>query len=302
MTDKKIEPYNFKRPDRISKSQLRSLHFIHDRFARNVSSSLSAYLRTVVELSIEEINQTSYAEFLSVVSDPTCYAGLSLKPLEGLGAMEVPANVVFSMIDRLLGGVGRPMTNPRPMTEIEQKIIQGVLKILADNLCESWRPVYPIEFAVTATETNPHMVQVTAPNEMVLHFQFQIRMRDTLAKMRLAMPAPVLEPIIHIFDQEEYTPRKVIRDATLLHLLRSIPVNVSIGTSDTFFPMQALVSLQPGDTLVLDQRQESPVIIKVSGKNKLYAKAQLDSARKVFAITGYMRPRREEPVSGHTVE
>ena len=83
MAEKKILKYNFKRPDRISKNQIRSLHFVHDRVARNFSSSVSAYMRTVVEISLENIAQISYAEFLNTVSDPTCYAAISLKPLDG---------------------------------------------------------------------------------------------------------------------------------------------------------------------------------------------------------------------------
>lgn len=302
MTEKKIQKYNFKRPDRISKNQIRSLHFVHDRFARNFSSSVSAYLRTVVEVSLENIAQISYSEFMNTVTDPTCYVAISLKPLDGLAAIEIGPSLVFPMIDRLLGGLGRPITNIRPMTEIEQSIIQSVLKLLVDNLKESWRQVYAIEFAVTATETHPHMIQITAPNEMVIHFQFQVRMRDMLTKMHLAIPTLVLEPIIHIFDQEEYSRRKVIHDGTLLHLLRHIPVKVSIETADTSFPMQSLLSLQVGDTLVLDQRQEWPVIIKVAGKNKLYAKAEMDPSHKAFGVTSYIRPRRQEPISGHISE
>jgi flagellar motor switch protein FliM len=302
MSEKKIQKYNFKRPDRISKNQLRSLHFIHDRFVRNVSSSISAFLRTVVEVSLDNITQVSYSEFLNSVSDPTCYAAISLKPLEGMGALEIGPNLAFSMIDRLLGGPGRPMLNPRAMTEIEQKIIQSVLKIILDNLRESWRQASQIEFTVTATETHPHMVQVTAPNEMVIHFQFQVRMREILSKMHLVIPTLVLEPIIHVFDQEEYSRRKVVHDGTLLHLLRAVPINVSICTAETVFPMESLVSLQVGDTLVLDQRQDSPVIIKVAGRNKLYARAQMDTARKVFAVTSYIHPRREEPLHGHVTK
>jgi flagellar motor switch protein FliM len=283
----------------VSKNQIRSLHFIHDRFARNLSSSISAYLRTIVEISLQDIVQVSYGDLLNMVSDPTCYTAISLKPLDGLAALEVAPNLVFSMIDRLLGGAGRPMANARPMTEIEQKIIQGVLKLIVDNLRESWRPVHAIEFAVVATETNPHMVQITAPGEMVILFQFQVRMRELNAKIHLALPSISLEPIIHIFDQEETSPRKVVRDGKLLCLLRSVPVNVSMGTADTMFSMQSLLSLQVGDTLVLEQRQDLPAIIKVAGKQKLYAKAQLDAARKAFMITGYIRPRKEEPLNGH---
>ena len=83
-----------------------------------------------------------------------------------------------------------------------------------------------------------------------------------------------------------------------LQLLRSVPVKVSIETSETSFPMQSLLSLQVGDTIVLNQKEEWPVIIKVAGKNKLHAKAQMDASRKTFSITGYIRPRTQEPLSG----
>src|SRR5689334_8110906 len=115
MAERQIASYNFKRPDRISKNQIRSLHFIHDRFARNVSSSISAYLRTVIEVTLQDITQISYADFLKGISDPTCYAAISVKPLDGLAALEIGPSLVFSMIDRMLGGAGRPMTTNRPM-------------------------------------------------------------------------------------------------------------------------------------------------------------------------------------------
>ena len=256
-------------------------------------------MRTVVEITLENIGQISYLEFLSTVADPTCYAAISLKPLDGVAAIEISPALVFPMIDRLLGGAGRPMASPRPMTEIEQSIMQNVLRLLVDNLKESWRPIYSIDFALTATETHPHMVQVTSPNEMVIHFQFQMRMRENMAKMHFIIPTLVLEPIIYIFDQEEYSHRKIVQDGTLLYQLQHIPVNLSIETAETSFPMASLLSLQIGDTLVLDQREHWPVIIKVNGKNKLHAKAQMDSTHKAFGITGYIRPKREEPMNGH---
>ncbi|HYR85242.1 MAG TPA: flagellar motor switch protein FliM [Terriglobia bacterium] len=292
MSEKKVQSYNFKRPDRISKNQIRSLHFVHDRFARNCSSSISAYLRTVVEITLENIVQTSYAEFLTTVSDPTCYAAMSLRPLDGVAALEMGPEVVFPLIDRLLGGAGKPLNSIRPMTEIEQGIIRSILKLIVDNLRESWKPVYAIDFLLTATETHPHMVQVTAPPEMIVHFQFQIRMREIISKMHLAIPTLALEPIIHIFDQEETTRKKVTQDDSLLHLLRSVPVKVSIETAETTFPLESLLSLKAGDTLVIDQKTDWPVLLKVAGKSKLHAMGQRDATRK-FAVTGSVRPRKD---------
>jgi flagellar motor switch protein FliM len=143
------------------------------------------------------------------------------------------------------------------------------------------------------------MLQITAPTEMIILFQFQVRMRDTAAKMHIAVPTVVLEPIIHIFDQEWHSRKKIIQDRTFLLLLRSIPVKVSIETTDTIFPMDALMSLQVGDTLVLDQRQEWPVRIKVAGKEKMCAQARMDPNRKTFGITGLIGTGREETVNGH---
>ena len=293
-SEKKFQPYNFKRPDRVSKNQLRSLHFIHDRFARNFSSSISAYLRTVVEVSLEETSQISYAEFLGGASDPTCYAAISLKPLEGLAALEVKPEILFPMIDRLLGGSGQPMDNVRPMTEIEQRIVQNVLKLLVDNLKESWRPVYTIEFTPTGTETHPHLMQVISPNEMVVHFQFRIRIREAISRISLALPMPALEPILHIFDQEARSHKKIIRDGTLLSQLRNAPLTVSFETAETLFPMEALLSLRIGDTLVLDQRDEWPLQLKVAGRTKLYAQRRKDTNRKAFTISAQHRAAMED--------
>jgi flagellar motor switch protein FliM len=292
--ERKIQTYNFKRPDRIAKNQIRSLHFVHDRFARNASSSISAYLRMVVEISLESIEQVTYSDFLSNAADPTCYASISMRPLDGQAALEIRPEAVFPMIDRLLGGSGESLPQVRAMTEIEQRVIQTILKLLVENLKESWRPVYNIDFSTTALETHPHMVQVVGPNEMIIHLKFRIRIKDTVAKINLAFPTLVLEPIIHIFDQEWQHRKKVTVDGSLLQQLRQVPVNLSIETGETAFPMQSLVSLEVGDTLVLDQRAEWPMQMKVAGRKKLLAKSKFDATRKIFAVTSHLSRKKEE--------
>ena len=278
----KVQPYNYKRPDRISKNQLRSLHFIHDRFARNISSAISAFLRKVVEINLDSIEQITYAEFLS--ADPTCYSAVSLKPLEGSAALEIAPESIFSILDRLLGGPGKPGDIKRPMTEIEQNVVGRILKLIVDNLREAWRQIYAIEFAITATEAHPHMIQVVSPNEMVVVFSFQMRTRDCTGKINLAFPTLVLEPIIHIFDKEWTGRKKATAGSTLARNVNKVPVNVSIETAETLYPMRSILSLQEGDTLVLGQRNDLPVVLRIGGKDKLKAHARLEASKKSFEI------------------
>ena len=95
----------------------------------------------------------------------------------------------------MLGGTGNPIETARAMTEIEQKVVQMILKLVVDNLREAWRQIFDIEFAITATETNPHMIQVVSPNEMVVVFAFQMRTQDCTAKINLAFPTAVLTAV-----------------------------------------------------------------------------------------------------------
>ncbi len=252
----------------------------------------------VVELSLESIEQVTYGEFLTGAADPTCYASISLKPLDGQAALEIRPECAFPMLDRLLGGSGEQIEAIRPMTEIEQRVIQAILKLLVDNLKESWRPVYSIDFSVTSLETHPHMVQVVGPNEMIIHFKFKVRIKNTVARLNLAFPTLVLEPIIHIFDQDWNSRKKITHDGALLQQLRQVPVRLSIETSETSFPMQSLVSLEVGDTLVLDQRTEWPMQMKLGGRKKLLAKAKFDSSKKMFAVTTNLSGKKEE-TRGH---
>ncbi len=283
--EQKVQPYNYKRPDRISKNQLRSLHFVHDRFARNISSAVSAFLRKVVEINLDSIDQVTYAEFIEAASDPTCYSSVSLKPLEGSAALEIGPDAVFSILDRLLGGEGIPLSVERTMTEIEQNVVQRVLKLVVDNLREAWRQIYPIEFGIIATETHPHMVQIVSPNEMVVVFKFQMRTRDvSTAKISLAFPTLVLEPIIHIFDKELSGRKKATAGSTLVSNIDKVPVNVAIETAETYYPMRSVLSLQEGDTLVLEQKKDLPVVLRIGGKDKLKATARLEANSKSFVI------------------
>ena len=172
---RKVTLYNFRRPDRVSREQMRSLHFMHDRFARNFSSSLSAYLRTITEVNLVSVEQLSYQEFLLSVPDPTCFNAISIKPLEGALALEVNPTLVFPIIDKMLGGPGEPLKQLRTMTDIEQSIFDGVLKLVLEDLREAWRGIVDLDFRIQARETSPQLIQIVAPNEVVLLVVFEVK-------------------------------------------------------------------------------------------------------------------------------
>jgi flagellar motor switch protein FliM len=262
--------YNFRRPDRVSKEQIRSLHFMHDRFARNFAQSLSAYLRAVTEVSIVSVEQFNYSEFLMSLPDPTAFYAVSLLPFDGMAALELSPSIAFTMIDRMLGGNGSASVPNRGLTEIEQNVVDAVVRLLLESITELWKPVGGLQFAIHARETRPQMLQISAPNEIFILMVFDVRVGDTRGMLNLALPATVIEALGSSFSQGWARHRKEQSDldrARLTENLGRIPMPVA-GLIESSFLAGDLLQLQAGDVISLGREASEPIDLKVNGSSK----------------------------------
>src|SRR5215467_2565884 len=121
------QSYDFRRPDRIAKDQLRAIHLLHENFARSLASSLSAYLRAYVAVSRVGVEQLSFVEFAGCLPSPTSIVTLGMKPIDGSAVLEINPSLVFPILEMLLGGSGKSSASvTREITEIEQSILEGL--------------------------------------------------------------------------------------------------------------------------------------------------------------------------------
>jgi flagellar motor switch protein FliM len=281
-----VEPYDFRHAEHLSKRQLQACNAVHTRAAANFAAVLSECLGTTVAVSVSETTQSSYLDFVSTLSKPTCYSALSMKPLDGSAALEVPPEILFPIIERLLGGSGTPLNIGRPMTEIEGRIAQYLVRLLAESLKQSWASVCTVEFSLAGIETDADQLQIISPSDPVMSVEFQVQMADVSGRLRLAIPMAPLDPVLQSFDKEQGIKKKAMRDDALRISLRRIPVQIRIETPETLFPIQSLASLQVDDTLVLNQREQSPLLLKVVGKTKLFVQSRRESTQKAFTVIG----------------
>jgi flagellar motor switch protein FliM len=117
----RVVPYNFRRPDRLSKDQVRSLYLLHDLFAQSLSSSLPLFLRAITEVTLISVEQQSYGDYLRGMSDPTTIFTIDADSLNGVFAIELNSSIAFPIIDRMLGGEGLALNEQRAATELELK-------------------------------------------------------------------------------------------------------------------------------------------------------------------------------------
>jgi len=273
--------YNFRRPDRVSKEQMRSLQFMHDRFARNVSTSLSVYLRAVTEISVVSVEQFAYSEFLVSLADPTAFYALAIPPLGEFGALEINPSVAFPMFDRMLGGEGRSAAPGRALTDIEQHVADSVVKVLLESLTETWKPIVDVRFEIRGRDTRPQMLQIAAPNETVLMVAFDMAVGEARGTVNLCLPVTIVEAtgggLAQAWHRQRQEPTSSERQWLRHHLSAAqMPVTASIETRLT---ARDLVDVGPNDIVSLGIPLTRPVDVHVGRTLKFKGRLAVDNGR-----------------------
>jgi len=215
--------FDFSRPDRIPKSQVRAIHLLHDTFVRNLVSSLSAYLRSYLTVNLVSVEQLSYSEFLEGLPSPTCMVSLGLRPYDGNGVLELNPSLVFPVLEMVLGGTGKSSAPvQRDITEIEQKLLDGLVRIILQDLREAWKAVTEVEFTVEAMETEPQLLRVLAPNEAVVAIGVEVRIGETVGMMNIAMPSIVIKMMRQKFDQQWSVRKSHASEGEQVHFLNRL--------------------------------------------------------------------------------
>jgi flagellar motor switch protein FliM len=261
----KVATYNFRRPDRVSKEQLRSLHYLHDRFAVNVGTSLSAFLRAVTEVSIVSVEQFAYSEFLMSLPDPTAFYAIHLSPVDVIGALEINPTVAFAMLDRMLGGVGTTPSPNRALTEIEQNVLDSVIRMMLGQLAEAWRSITDVQFRIHGRDTRPAMLQITGPTEIVILLGFDVRIADARGMLSFCIPAVAIESMEEKVAQGMHRTRRqpTAAEESRLHAnLGRVPLPVTTAL-ETRIRTREFLSLQPGDVLALGHSLGNPLDVRV---------------------------------------
>jgi flagellar motor switch protein FliM len=188
-TREKITPYDFKRPERVGKEQMRALQSLHEGFGRNFGAALSALLRTIVEVKLTSVDQLTYSEFVFSLENPTCFNLLTAEPLEGSLILDINPSILYPIINRLLGGskdgssVGR-----RALTEIELRLVSRITDLFLAELQHAWANVEELKCKVERVESNPQLVQIVPPNEVVVLISFELTLSDVRGMLNLCIP------------------------------------------------------------------------------------------------------------------
>jgi len=288
----KISPYDFKRPERVGKEQMRSLQTMHEAFGRNFGASLSALLRTIVELKLTSVDQLTYSEFVFSLENPTCFNLINASSLEGQLILDINLSLLFPIIDRLLGGGADTGTSiRRPLTEIELRLVSRITDLFCKEMKHAWQNVLDVDLSIDRVESNPQLVQIVPPNEVVVLISFELSLGESRGMMNLCIPFNSIERISNRLSSNSWVSygKKTATTENIQRIsnqLSDAVVEVVVDLAETNISTSDLIGLRVGDIIATEKDIARPLLVSIEGRPKFHAQPGAFKGRKAIQITG----------------
>ncbi len=275
---KDVRNYDFRYPSKFSREHVQAFQAMNELYARLLSTQLTTQMRLPVQSEVISLDQLTYDEFMRSIPNPTVVLLYRLNPLKGNILFEFTPGTAIALIERLLGGPGRPPGKPRELTDIEQTLMTTVMNKGMHSMQEAWKNVLPDMKSVHQTlETNPRFVQISAPSDSVLVVSFEIRLGDTQGSMRLCLPYPTVESLLprlsrqYVMNQGNVTPQEGYMPEVKEHLEQiTLRMALELGTAD--MSLREWMELDVGDVVRLDSAVDEDLCLRVEHSPKFWAR------------------------------
>ncbi|KYH32636.1 flagellar motor switch protein FliM [Neomoorella mulderi] len=270
----KAKKYDFRRPNKFSKEQLRTLYMIHENYGRMVANFLSAYLRANIQVKIVSVEQMTYEDFILSLPTPTLMNVFTLEPLKGSAVLQANMNFIFPIIDLLFGGRGEMLASKRDLTEIELHVLRRLNGRILEQLSYSWADIQNLTPKLESMETNPQFTQAISPNETVAVITLSTTVSQHEGLLNLCLPYMLLEPVIsrlsasHWFAAPGEGEARLDYRAVVEQILAGVPVELIAYCGRTRLPVRDFIQLQVGDVITLEKVVGEDLELYVDGHLK----------------------------------
>jgi flagellar motor switch protein FliM len=290
------KPFDFRGLDRIPKSQLRAINVLHEEFAHSLSSSLSAYLRSQIVVNLISLEQVSYSEYTGGLTSPTCIAYLSLKPYDGTAILEMSPDIVFTMVENILGGGKHASPKiQRKITDIEKIIVQTILRVVLHDLDEAWKSVADVRFSLQSLASEPQLLHALSPSEAVVVVTLEIRIGEVSGVLNLTIPSILIKRLRRNFEQLRQAGTQVATAGEQIHmakLVRRAAVSLEVCLEGVALTPNELLKLDVGDVIVCAHALQRPVVGVLNGVPKFRGEIVLSSQKRCFSVGDAIRDDR----------
>jgi flagellar motor switch protein FliM len=286
--------YDFGEAQRLSAGQLHQLQQVHERFSRELATSLAALTRRVVKAASVSCTQAEPG-----APQPALESGLlivlDVLPLEAHAALGMDSRVVFPLLEALLGGrVAGSADLNRELTEIELSVLQDLHAVVLRELERAWRPAARLTFQVMAQQTDPKSGRRGLPADGSLVATLELEVEGISGRITLLYPLRVGREIQGgdpAGTATDAARRPEMLQQALFDRLKSAALTIEGRLQGATLSLRDLADLRAGDLLCLDLPVDQPIDITVNGSSRLAGRLT-ESGRKRAIRVHEILPRK----------
>lgn len=261
-----ISRCDFHQGGRLSAIHTRALTTLNDNFARNLARAIAAYLRVNFDCALISVELIAYREVLKRVPSPEYVASFTSTGQGGRGLMQMDLSVALPIIDLLLGGEGGAASNIRALTEIEESVVETVVRLVCHDLASAWQPL-GVSFEFQEREPAGSLPKVMPPEERTLAIRFEITVAEVKGEMNLVFPgllsSALLRRLAH--DSDYQRPGPTSGNERMRELLMDCDFGFALSFEKLRLPAAEAVSLAAGQVVALRRSVDKDATASVAG-------------------------------------
>ena len=296
---KKVKEYDFRSPKKFTKEQLRTIDSLHETLSRLLSTYFSGVLRVFADVSVLQVEEQRYYEYNNALPDTALIGLIDLQPKthninESTLMLDMSTNIGFFLIDRLLGGPGDGYALSRDFTEIEIAVLANVYQKLVGYMQDSWCDYIDVSCGLDSIETNPRLLQIYAPEDIVVIVVLSVKLRELEGTISVCIPAMGLEEMLSDFTSKYSRVNKKMSDESKENMRKQIiteslydsGLDVRAVFEDTKLELSDILRLRVNDIIPLDKHVNGNVDLYVNNAPWFTGKLGTVKNKKAVKITG----------------
>ncbi len=286
-----VRVYDLTSQNAMLRHQFYALEEVWDKFANLLSRSLSGSFKKPLDVAFISTELVKYGEFIQAFSNPTSFSVFSMEPLIGSSLMAVEPGLVFSLIDCMFGGEGKPLEEVREFTLIEQRMITKFAAEVLRNLEKAWEIVYAVRIGIKKMETKPEYVHLVTPEELMITVVLSITGGVFTGNIHLCLSYRMLEPIKDKLSSK-YLREKEFEAAfsgQIRKLIDSARVQVTSELGRSRHTIRDLINLKVNDVIRLPNGPQDPIVVSVERVPKFMGFPGVVKGNRAVQITDLIR-------------
>jgi flagellar motor switch protein FliM len=259
----------------VNKDRLPMLDVVFDRMVRLLNTSLRQLTSSNVEASLIRIDWLRFNDFLSTVELPALIGVARAEQWDNQLLVSINSSMIYCMMDILLGGRrSRPgRVDGRAYTSIERKLTERLVKVILQDLSQSFDPLTKVDFSFDRLEVNPQFATITRATNVTIRARIAIEVERRIGHAEIVIPYATLEPVrdklVQMFMGEKFG-RDAMWENHLKSELQRTRLDLVAVLHQMEVPLGEVLAWKPGTALKLRISPDNQTLL-MSGETPLFA-------------------------------